>query len=130
VAGDLWIGGVAVARGYWHRPELTAERFVADPFRDDSHARLYRTGDRGRWRMDGQLEFLGRTDHQVKIRGHRVELGEIETVLATHPEVRSVAAVVRGDAGMARSIIAFVVGHEEAALRPAEVRSWLRGRLS
>ena len=129
VAGDLWIGGAAVARGYWRRPELTAERFVADPFTDDPPARLYRTGDRGRWRMDGQLEFLGRTDHQVKIRGHRVELGEIEAVLATHPEVRSVAAVVRGDAGAARSIVAFVVCHKEAALQPAEVRSWLRGRL-
>ena len=129
VAGDLWIGGAAVARGYWRRPELTAERFVADPFANDPRARLYRTGDRARWRMDGQLDFLGRTDHQVKIRGHRVELGEIEAVLATHPEVRSVAAVVRGDAGAPRSIVAFVVGHEEAALRPAEVRSWLRGRL-
>jgi amino acid adenylation domain-containing protein len=134
VAGDLWIGGAAVARGYWRRPELTAERFVADPFDadpfdDDPHARLYRTGDRGRWRMDGQLEFLGRTDHQVKIRGHRVELGEIEAVLAGHSEVRAAAAVVRGDAGAARSIVAFVVGHEDTLLRPVEVRSWLQARL-
>ncbi len=129
MAGDLWIGGAAVAQGYWRRPELTAERFVADPFDDNPHARLYRTGDRGRSRMDGQLEFLGRTDHQVKVRGHRVELGEIEAVLAEHPDVRAAVAVVRGDAGAVRSIIAFVVSHEGKALRPADVRSWLRGRL-
>lgn len=129
VVGDLWIGGAAVSRGYWRRPELTAERFVADPFDDDPHARLYRTGDRGRWRMDGQIEFLGRTDHQVKIRGHRVELGEIEAVVAGHPDVRAAAAVVREDAGASRSIVVFVVSRGGAVLRPAAMRSWLQGRL-
>ena len=129
VAGDLWIGGAAVARGYWRRPDLTAERFLANPFAKDPASRLYRTGDRARRRMDGQIQFLGRDDHQVKIRGHRVELGEIENVLAGHPEVRAAAAVVRGDVGASQSIVAFVVGREETAIRPADLRSWLRGRL-
>jgi amino acid adenylation domain-containing protein len=88
VAGDLWIGGECLAAGYANAPELTADRFVPDPFAVEPGARLYRTGDRARYRPDGNLEFLGRLDQQVKIRGFRVELGEIETVLASHPDVR------------------------------------------
>jgi amino acid adenylation domain-containing protein len=88
-AGEIYIGGAGVARGYLNRPDLTAERFVPDPFSGKSGARLYRTGDRARYLPDGNIEFLGRFDHQVKIRGNRVELGEVEAALAELPEVRA-----------------------------------------
>lgn len=129
VTGEIFIGGAAVARGYWRRPDLTMERFVADPFVHVPNARLYRTGDRARWSGDGQLEFLGRADHQMKIRGQRVELGEIETVLAGHPGVRAAAVVARGDAGTNRALVAFVTCLPGSDVRPADVRAWLRTRL-
>jgi amino acid adenylation domain-containing protein len=97
VSGEIWIGGAGVALGYHRRPELDAERFIDDPYTSQPGARLYRTGDRGRWRADGTLEHLGRLDFQVKIRGHRIELGEIEARAAADPAVAEAIAVVRED---------------------------------
>lgn len=97
VPGEIWIGGDGVTLGYLNRPELTAERFIADPFSTKDGGRLYRTGDRGRWRNDGTLEHLGRLDFQVKVRGYRIELGEIENTLTTHPGVDRAIVITRED---------------------------------
>src|SRR2546426_5971912 len=109
VVGELYLGGVQVGRGYWARPDLTAERFVPDPFGPIRGARLYRTGDLARYRSDGMVEYVGRVDQQVKLHGNRIELGEIEAVLRQQPGIRDAAVVLREDESGARRLVGYVV---------------------
>jgi amino acid adenylation domain-containing protein len=125
VPGELHIAGVQLARGYLNRPELTAERFIEHP----DLGRLYRTGDVGRWLGDGTLEYLGRTDHQVKLRGLRIELGEVEAALAEHPSVREAVVLARQDSPGDTRLVAYLVPGGEAGLSTEELRGWLRGKL-
>jgi arthrofactin-type cyclic lipopeptide synthetase C len=125
VRGELFIGGVQLARGYLGRPALTAQRFIANPFGPPG-ARLYRTGDQARWLPDGSIQFLGRVDHQVKLRGFRIELGEIEAVLAEHESVNGCAVIVRGD-GEHGHLVAYVT--TDAALDQDAIRAHMRARL-
>ncbi len=132
VAGQLHIGGVGLARGYFNRPELTAGKFVADPFSVEPGARLYKTGDMARYLEDGAIEFVQRLDHQVKIRGYRVELGEIESALARHPAVREAVVVIRpgldGDPRLVAYWTPATPGHP-AALTTTELQDFLKQRL-
>ncbi|MDG4798020.1 amino acid adenylation domain-containing protein [Micromonospora sp. WMMD1082] len=121
--GELYLAGTGLAVGYRGRDDLTAERFVPDPF-GPAGARLYRTGDRCRWRPDGRIEFLGRVDDQVKIRGHRIELGEIDARLLDHPDVAAAAAVLRHDDGEPE-LVAYVVGRAGAVVESSELRRHL-----
>jgi hypothetical protein len=122
-SGELYIGGDCLARGYLNRPELTAERFIPNPFIPG--ARLYQTGDRARYRADGQIEFLGRADQQVKVRGFRVELGEIEAVLREHPAVNAAAAT----ADSANGVVGYVVAKTAPPPTAMELRDFLRQKL-
>ncbi|HEX8150238.1 MAG TPA: amino acid adenylation domain-containing protein [Pyrinomonadaceae bacterium] len=130
VAGELYIGGDGLARGYLNRPALTAERFVPDPFSGEPGARLYRTGDVARYLADGEVEFLGRVDHQVKIRGHRIELGEVESALAAHDGVREVVVVARDDEqGAAARLVAYLTAADGRVPTAAELRGHLKRTL-
>jgi len=129
VPGELYIGGTAVGRGYLGRPELTAERFVADPFSLECGARLYRTGDLGRWSLDGSIDYLGRNDHQVKIRGFRIEIGEIEAQLARHPLVKESVVVAVGDEPETKRLVAYVTTRDVVGLIEQSRAEILRGYL-
>ena len=129
VPGELWIGGAGVASRYHQRPDLTAGRFVPDPFASQAGSRMYRTGDRGRWLADGRLEHLGRLDHQVKVRGYRVEPGEIEAVLARIQGVRQSVVMARQLAAGDTRLLAYVVYRPGEDLTASEVRRFLRQSL-
>ncbi|PHN51806.1 syringopeptin non-ribosomal peptide synthetase SypA [Pseudomonas syringae] len=129
VPGELYIGGQGVAKGYLNRDELSATQFVANPFSEHDDALMYRTGDLGRWRADGNLEYLGRNDGQVKIRGFRIELSEIETVLATHPAVQEVVLLARQDSGEKRLVAYFTLREPQQTLEIETLRSHLQARL-
>lgn len=131
VPGELYLGGPGVARGYLGRPDLTAERFVPDPFGSAIGGRLYRTGDRACWRPEGVVDFLGRVDYQVKVRGYRVEIEEVELALVEHPKVREAAVVPLAEAatGSCR-LVACLVSRDGATLDPGELRRFLADRLA
>ena len=125
--GELYIGGEGLARGYFRRPELTAEKFVDDPFRPGQ--RMYRTGDLARFRNDGNVEFLGRIDHQVKVRGFRIELGEIEAVLEQHPAVRRAVVTAQGENSGEKRLVAYVVSHPDEIVTSADLRQRVKQQL-
>jgi amino acid adenylation domain-containing protein len=129
-SGEIYVGGAGVACGYLRRPELTAERFLPNPFDATAQARMYRTGDLGRWRTDGAIEFLGRNDHQVKIRGFRVELGEIEAQLARHEQIKEAVVIAREDVPGEKRLVAYVVPRDpSSAASVEELRAHLKAIL-
>ena len=129
IPGEIHVGGDGVARGYWNRPGLTAQRFLPDTFSGDPGAKLYKTGDLARYQPDGSIEYLGRKDHQVKIRGQRVELGEVETALRTHPEIREVAATLRAYSPGDNRIVAYFIPTGDRAPSSRALRTHLASKL-
>ncbi|MDE1175197.1 MAG: amino acid adenylation domain-containing protein [Edaphobacter sp.] len=129
VPGELYIGGAGVAKGYYKRPDLTASRFVADPFSEKAGARIYRTGDMVRRTRNGQLEFLGRADGQIKLRGFRIELGEIETILSTHPSVGQGVVLLREDVPGDKRLVAYIIPQSDAPVETDALRRHLMGKL-
>jgi amino acid adenylation domain-containing protein len=129
LSGEVYSGGVGLARCYIHRSDLTAERFVPDPVGYNPGARLYRTGDLARYPEDGNLEYLGRADHQVKLRGYRIELGEIEAALGQHPEVREAVVIARQENGGRKRLIGYAVAAQGAAPTPEELQGFLQKKL-
>lgn len=126
ITGELLIGGDGLARGYLNRAELTAERFIPDPFSKNRSARVYKTGDLCRWRPDGMIDLLGRDDCQVKVRGHRIELGDIEAALESHPKVKQATTKVVEEAGREKRLVGYVVG---TGVEAQELRTYLAERL-
>jgi amino acid adenylation domain-containing protein len=129
VPGEIYVGGAGLARGYWNRPELTAEKFIVNPYSNGSGTRLYKTGDLGCYLRDGNIEFLGRIDNQVKVRGYRIELGEIEEVLGQHPGVHENAVIVREDTPDDKRLVAYVVQSQDRVPAVNELRSFLKQKL-
>ena len=129
VTGEVYIGGVGVGRGYFNRPDLTAERFIPNFFSSEPAARLYKTGDLARYLLNGDIEYIGRIDNQIKLRGFRIELGEIEAVISQYPAVRESVVVVREDSVDSQRIVAYVVAQKEQTLTIPELRSFLESKL-
>jgi amino acid adenylation domain-containing protein len=129
VSGELHLGGVQIARGYLNRPDLTSEKFIPDPFSPEAEARLYKTGDLCRYLPDGNIEYLGRNDFQVKIRGQRIEIGEIESVLAQYPAVREVVVLAREDVPGDKRLVAYIVPKQQSKLDVEELRNSARDKL-
>ncbi len=130
VAGELHIGGVGLARGYLNRPDLTAEKFLKNPFSDDPYSRLYKTGDLARYLPDGNIEYLGRIDNQVKIRGFRIELGEIEVILTEHPQIREAVVIDREDSSHLKQLVAYIVTPPGTpSLAASDLRRFLQEKL-
>src|SRR5205085_1476030 len=129
VAGEFYVGGAGVGRGYLNHPELTAQRFIADPYVAEAGARLYRTGDLGRRLANGELEYLGRIDQQVKIRGFRIELGEVEATLYEQAGVKEAVIVAREMGGGEKQLVAYIVGDEQAPPSVNELRNGLKQKL-
>src|SRR5262249_121991 len=132
VPGELYVGGMGLSRGYWQRADMTAERFLPHPWGSEPGARLYRTGDRVRKIAGGELQYLGRIDEQVKLRGFRIEPGEIAATLMGHPAIREVVVLVREDVrgekrlAVTPQLVAYVVGDGSKALSVSELRSYLQ----
>ncbi|MGA9381329.1 MAG: amino acid adenylation domain-containing protein, partial [Phormidium sp.] len=129
VQGELHIGGASLAQGYLNRPELTAEKFIPNPFSNEPSARLYKTGDLARYLFDGNIEYLGRIDNQVKIRGFRIELGEIETILGQHPQVQAAVVITRDDIGEDKRLVAYITPKIEELASTSELRQHLKAFL-
>jgi hypothetical protein len=129
VTGELFIGGDGVARGYLNRAELTAERFIADPFSSNPQARFYRTGDMARYKVDGKIEFLGRNDFQVKIRGYRIELGEIEKLLDKHPAINKSVVIAREDVPGDKRLVAYLIPYSGQSVTSTELREYMKADL-
>jgi amino acid adenylation domain-containing protein len=129
MAGEIHIGGEGLARGYKGQPELTAEKFIPNPFGDGAGKRMYATGDTGRYQRDGRIQFVGRKDQQVKVRGFRIELGEIETIMRQDSRVREAVVVVREDKGGDKRVVGYVVGKGKEVLEVREIRNYMRSRL-
>ncbi|PMB15529.1 non-ribosomal peptide synthetase [Fischerella thermalis] len=129
VPGQIYVGGDGLARGYLNRPDLTAEKFIPNPFGDNFAARLYQTGDLGRYLPNGAIEYIGRADYQVKVRGFRIELGEIETFINQHPAVRETVVVAREDVLNGQCLVGYLVTHQETTLSVHELRNFLKEKL-
>ncbi|MBK8876094.1 MAG: amino acid adenylation domain-containing protein [Bacteroidetes bacterium] len=127
--GELYVSGFALARGYINRPELTAERFLANPFENSGFSRIYKTGDLGRYLSDGSIEYLGRADNQVKVRGYRIELGEVEIAISKNNAVAQVAVTVREDEPGDKRLVAYIVPSENSKLTVADIRKTISGNL-
>lgn len=124
IAGELHIGGVGLARGYFNRPELTQEKFIPNPFPTPRGERLYKTGDLARYLPDGNIEYLGRIDNQVKIRGFRIELGEIEAVLSQYEDLQASCAIAREDHPGHKRLVAYIVPQPQVTPKITELRSF------